>query len=224
MDNIWYLDKVNLFNVLCPHKVADYNKENKHEFKTYKSGEVIYFSEDPANMVYLVANGRVRIVDYTEDGNEVVKNILSRGELFGELALLGENKRAEIAEAMDNDTMLCPMSVETMQNLMKEDKAFSFKIYKLIGMRIRKLERRIDSLVHKDVRSRLIEFIKDLAEEKGSSDGDKIRIEHYFTHKNIGNLIGTSRQTVTTLLNELKDEELIDFNRREIIINDISSL
>ena len=79
-------------------------------------------------------------------------------------------------------------------------------------------------MISKDVKTRLIDFLNDLAEEKGRPAGEEILIEHHLTQKDIGDLIGSSRQTVTTLLNELKDSNLINFNRRQILIRDLKKL
>lgn len=202
---------------MCPHKVNDFGTVGNH-FKSYKKGETIYFTGDSANTLYLIASGKVRILNYTESGEEIVKAILSRGEMFGELALLGEEERNEIAQSMEEGTTLCPVHTDDIHNLMKDNKEFSFSIYKWLGLRLRKMERRIVNLVFKDVRERLVDFIKELAQEKGEKKGEKIVIEHFYTHKNIANLIGTSRQTVTTTLNELRDEGLISFDRKSITI------
>ena len=221
-DTIWYFDDTNLYDIFCPHKMGEYEKT--HQFKHYKKGDVIYFNDDTAHNIYLIAGGKVRILNYTEEGDEVVKNVLSRGELFGELALLGERKRMDIAEAMDDDTSICPLNIDLLHELMKDNRELSFKVYRFIGLRLKRLERRLDALVFKDVRARLIEFIKDLAEEKGVKEGERTIVTHYLTHKNIGNLIGTSRQTVTTLLNELKEQGLIDFNRKQFHIPNVNQL
>ena len=61
---------------------------------------------------------------------EIVKAILSKGEIFGELALTGEGKREDFAMAMDDETRVCPMTIEDMQNLMKDNQVLSFKILK----------------------------------------------------------------------------------------------
>lgn len=208
---------------MCPHKLGDFGTEKGH-FKTYKKGETIYFTEDASTSLFLIAEGKVRILNYTESGEEVVKAILGRGEMFGELALLGEETRNEIAEAMDTNTVVCPVKTEQIKDLMKEDQEFSFKIYKWLGWRMKKMERRIDNLIFKDVRARLVDFIKEMAVEKGERDGKKVEIQHFFTHKNIANLIGTSRQTVTTTLNDLREEGVLDFDRRRFYINDIEAL
>ncbi len=223
MSELWYFNDVNLFDVMCPHKLGNFGTQHGH-FKEYKKGETIYFTEDASTSMYLIAEGKVRILNYTESGEEVVKAILGRGEMFGELALLGEQSRSEIAEAMDNKTVVCPVKTSDIQELMREDQEFSFKIYKWLGWRMKKMERRIDNLIFKDVRARLIDFIKEMAVEKGKREGKKVEIEHFYTHKNIANLIGTSRQTVTTTLNDLREEKILDFDRRHFYITDVDAL
>ncbi len=222
MSELWYFNDVNLFDVMCPHKVGNFGGQG--HFKEYQKGENIYFTDDPASTMYLIASGKVRILNYTDDGEEVVKAILGRGEMFGELALLGQEQRTDIAEAMDKGTLVCPVKIEMVKELMKDDQEFSFKIYKWLGWRMKKMERKIDNLIFKDVRARLVDFIHELATEKGRRAGDSVQVEHFFTHKNIANLIGTSRQTVTTTLNELRDEGVLDFDRRHFYIKNIQAL
>ncbi len=222
MDNIWYFEQVNLFKILCPNKFGRY--EDSHVIKTYKKGEFIYFTDDPASNIFLVSFGKVKILNYTEDGGELVKGILSKGDIFGEMVVLGEDKRTDFAQAVENDTHVCQMNIDDLQDLMLDNKVFAITINKLIGLRIRKLERRLDSLVFKDVRTRLVEFIRDLARDSGVEQGAGMTVRHFYTHKDIADLIGTSRQTVTTTFNDLKNEGLIDFKRKEISIPNIKSL
>jgi CRP-like cAMP-binding protein len=172
----------------------------------------------------MIASGRVKIGSYKEDGKEVIKAILASGEIFGELALAGEDKRQDFAQALDDNTSVCPMSINDMEELMANNRPLNLKIIKLIGIRIKKLERRIDSLVFKDARTRIVEFLKEMAIEKGQKVGFEVMFKNYLTHKDIASLTGTSRQTVTTVLNELKDKNLINFDRRRFLIRDIDKL
>lgn len=220
--SLWYFESVDLFNVLCPHKVK--RMDETHTFNQYKKNQFIYFPDEPSKYIYMIAEGRVKIGNYTSDGKEVVKAILSKGEIFGELALTGEDTRSDFAQAMDENTQICPMSIQDMQELMKDDRELSLKIFKLIGFRIKKLEKKIESLVFKDARTRIVEFIKDAAAWKGQKVGFETLVNTKLTHKDIANLTGTSRQTVTTILNELKDKNLITFNRRRILIRDLEKL
>ena len=123
-----------------------------------------------------------------------------------------------------DDVSICPLSIEDLKNLMKEDKELSFRILKLVGLRLMKLERKLELLVFKDARTRIIEFLKDSASWKGKKVGFETMIPTKLTHKDIAALTGTSRQTVTTILNELKDKNLINFDRRKILIRDLDQL
>lgn len=218
MSSIWFFEDVNLFKVLCPHKFKAY--KNSHSFNAYKKKDYIYFEEDAANKIYLIEKGKVKIGYYNEDGEEVVKAILTKGELFGEKAILGELKRDEFAQSLENTTSICPIGVQTMHNLMRDNQTFSFKIYKFIGLKFKKLERRLQLLLFKDTKTRLIEFLEELCDDYGyncEKTGDHV-IKHPYTQKDMASLIGTSRPTLNILLKELKDEKYLHFSRKEIRI------
>ena len=100
----------------------------------------------------------------------------------------------------------------------------SLKITKLIGFRLQRIERRLESLVFKDARSRIIDFIVDMGKENGKPIGKEILVKHFLTHQDIANLTATSRQTVTTILNELKESDLIHLERNQFLIRDIDQL
>jgi CRP/FNR family cyclic AMP-dependent transcriptional regulator len=219
---LWYFESVNLFNILCPHKVKVMDK--KHEFLNFKRDAFIYFPEDKADHIYMIASGRVKIGHYLEDGKEIVSAILTNGEIFGELALAGEEKRRDFAQVMDEGTVICPLSLIDLKNLMFENRELSFKMLKLVGLRLMKLERKLELLVFKDARTRVIEFLKDAASWKGKKVGFETMIPTRLTHKDIAALTGTSRQTVTTILNELKEKNLIYFDRKKILIRDLENL
>ncbi|WP_179339426.1 Crp/Fnr family transcriptional regulator [Winogradskyella ludwigii] len=218
MNSIWTFEDVNLFNLLCPHKFKAYKA--CHDFDAYKKTDYIYFEDDAANKVYLIEKGKVKIGYYNEDGSEVVKSILSKGDLFGEKAILGEEIRDEFAQSLDNNTSICPVGVDTMHELIRDNKTFGLRIYKFIGFKFKRLERRLQLLLFKDTKTRLIEFLDELCVDYGydcKKTGDHV-INHPYTQKDIASLIGTSRPTINILLNELKEENYLDFNRKEIRI------
>ena len=86
------------------------------------------------------------------------------------------------------------------------------------------MEKRLESLVFKDSRTRIIEFLKGLADKKGQRVGYEMLVRKFLTHQEIANLTATSRQTVTTVLNELRNRKIITFNRRRLLIRDMEQL
>lgn len=220
--SLWYFEEVDLYHVLCPHKLP--GMKEKHTFNHFRKGEFIYFPNEPSSHLYLIAEGRVKIGSYTEDGKEILKAILGAGEIFGELSIAGEERRSDFAQALDPTTTVCPMTIDDMQELMKENQALSLRIFKLMGLRLKRVERKLELLVFKDARSRVIDFIREMAEEMGQKVGYEMLIKTKFTHKDIASLTGTSRQTVTTILNDLKAQNIINFDRRRILVRDMVKL
>ncbi|AMC10896.1 transcriptional regulator [Lutibacter profundi] len=224
MDNkIWYLEEVNLFKIICPHYYADYKES--HEFDSYSKKEFIYFTDEPSTKVYLIDKGKVKIAYYTDEGNEVVKAILSKGEIFGEKTILGETKHNEFAQSIEKNTSICSISVGELENLMLENRNLSLKLYKFIGLRMKRLERRLEIILFKDVRKRTIEFIQELKDEYGKEllNGE-ILIKHPYSQKEIATLIGTSRPSLNIILNNLKEEGYLSFNGKEIILKKFKSV
>lgn len=107
-----------------------------------------------------------------------------------------------------------------MQELMRNNHSFSLKVYKFLGIRFKKLERRLDLLLFKDATTRVKEFMTELAEDYGyccPNTGDTV-IKHPYTQKDIASLIGTSRPTLNAIMNELKATQFLEFSRNEIRI------
>ncbi len=218
---LWYFESVDLYKILCSHKVKKF--DSTHEFLEFKRDQFIYLPDDAASFIYMIASGRVRLGHYTEDGQEVTTAILTQGEIFGELAVAGEEIRSDYAQAVE-PTKVCSLTVQVLKDLMFENRELSFKILKLVGLRLMKLERKIELLVFKDARTRIIEFLKDAASWKGKKVGTETMIPTRLTHKDIASLTGTSRQTVTTILNDLKEKNLIYFDRKKILIRNLDTL
>jgi CRP-like cAMP-binding protein len=217
-NSIWFFDNIDVFQILCPHKFTEYKKD--HSFNYFKKGDYIYFEDDIANKVFLVNSGKIKVGYITEDGDEITTAILSKGQIFGEKAILGQEKRNEFAQALDNEVSTCVVSLDIIHDLLRQNTEFSISIYKFIGYRFKKLERRLQIMLFKDAKTRLLEFLKELADDygfKNAVSGDTV-IKHPFTQKDIASLIGLSRPTLNILINELQDEKVLTFERKQIIL------
>jgi len=219
--SLWYLENLNMKEVFCPNKMA--MQEGHLPELTIKKSQYIYLQNDDAKSIYFIIQGRVKIGTHDTNGKEITKAILSDGELFGELAVVGETKRRDYAIAME-DTMLCTMKSSEMIELVKDRSPLNVFFLNLIGSRALEMEKRLESLVFKDSRTRIIEFLLDLAAKKGQRVGFETVVRRFMTHQEIANLTATSRQTVTTILNELRADNIITFDRRRLLIRDIDKL
>ena len=193
--------------------------------KTKEKGAHIYFPNEPSKIIFFLKNGRVKIGRYSDDGKEVIKAIMHPGDMFGELGLFGEETRNDFAIAMDNDVRVCTMNVQEVLAMMRSNSELSLRITATIGNRLSKIERKFESLVFKDARTRIVDMIREMATDRGRVlAGGEMLLEHSLTHSDIASLTATSRQTVTTVLNELKDAQIINFDRKSILIHEIDKL
>jgi len=218
--NIWYLENIDAAGIFCPKKVSF---DGSHVKTTFAKGEYIFQQDEPADKLYYILSGRVKIGTESESDRSITKCILQGGEVFGEKVFVGTSIRRDFAQALE-PTEVCIMTKNEMQGLFKDYNPLGLMIMKLIGSRALKMEKRLESLVFKDSRSRIIEFIVDLNTEKGNRVGYEWVIRNFITHQEIANLTATSRQTVTTVLNELKSRDIITFNRKRLLIRDLEVL
>ncbi len=117
------------------------------------------------------------------------------------------------------------MNVEEVLELMRSNSELSLKITATIGNRLAKVERKFESLIFKDARSRIVELMREMATERGKVlAGGEVLLEHSLTHQDIASLTATSRQTVTTVLNELKEKGIINFDRKTTLIHEMDKL
>ncbi|MEM9820599.1 MAG: Crp/Fnr family transcriptional regulator [Bacteroidota bacterium] len=219
--SFWYLENIDVTGIFCPKKLG--HAPDTHAHKTFKKGEYIYLQEDHSDRIYFLTDGRVKIGSYADSGKEITKAILSKGEVFGELSLIGEEKRRDFAIAMEKTTC-CVVTSKEMKSLMRDHNGLSLFLMRIMGSRVLDMEKRLESLVFKDSRTRIIEFLKGLADKKGQRVGYEMLVRKFLTHQEIANLTATSRQTVTTVLNELRNRNIITFNRRRLLIRDMEQL
>ena len=219
--SLWHLENIDMSEMLCPIKLAQ--PTAPHLEKTYQKGDHIYVPEELARHIFFVMDGRVKIGTYNAAGKEITKAILNKGELFGELALTGQDIRRDFAQALD-DCTICLIPADKMKDLMREHGALSLFLMRIMGNRMLTMEKRLESLVFKDSRTRVIEFLHNLATEKGQRVGYEMLVRRFLTHQEIANMTATSRQTVTTILNDLRNRNVLTFNRRRMLVRDMNLL
>ncbi len=218
---IWFLENIDVNGIFCPKKMD--NNHGDHFHQEFKKGEYIYLPDHSSDKIFFIESGRVKIGSYSDNDKEITKAIIGVGEVFGELSMIGENKRRDFAFAME-DTKLCAVSTEEMKHLMRDHNGLSIFLMKIIGSRVLAMEKRLESLVFKDSKSRIVEYLVNEIEKRGQRVGFEWVLRKFITHQEIANITATSRQTVTTLLNDLRNKNIITFDRRRLLVRDLDKL
>ncbi len=218
---LWFLENIDVTGIFCPKKLGP--RQSNHNQKKYKKGDYIYMPEQSSDKVFFLNYGRVKIGTYGDNGKEITKAILNKGEVFGELSMIGEEKRRDFAYVME-DSEACVIPIEDMKGMMKEHSGLTMFFMKIMGSRVLEMEQRLESLVFKDSRSRIVEYLIELVKKNGQRVGYEWVVRKFITHQEIANLTATSRQTVTTVLNELRSDNLLTFNRKRLLVRDLDKL
>jgi len=218
--SLWYLENIDVGGIFCPNKLE---AGEMHSERTFKKGEYVFLPEEDADKVFFIYEGRIKIGAYSDGGKEITKAIISNGEVFGELAVTGLSKRRDFAQALESTTV-CVVAANEMKDLVREHSGLNLFFMRIMGSRVLEMEKRLESLVFRDSRTRIVEFLHDLATKKGQRVGYEMLVRKFLTHQEIANLTATSRQTVTTVLNDLRNKNLLTFNRRRLLIRDMDEL
>lgn len=218
----WYLRDHKLFRTLSFGQIKQLCIITG--FKKARKGEIIYFSTSDLPRIFLLKKGNIKIVAVDEDGNETIKDIIQEGDLFGELTLETDDKIDEYAKVLSEDVTICSFLLADFEDLLLRNPSLALSYTKFVGLKMKRIKNSYSNLISKDARTRLVQFLKDWAEKEGKRVGNSVIIENYLTQNDIAQVICTSRQTVTQLLTEMETNGTLIYNRKEIIISDISKL
>jgi CRP/FNR family transcriptional regulator len=213
-----YLKSNSLFKELDETKLMELSTVVKVH-NLYR-GESINYGDGDYSKIYFVVKGKVKITESNEMGDELIKDIVTEGDFFGDLSLHGNIPSDEYAEALTANTIVCSFNAGAFRRVLQTNPNIALSYATKVSSKLRKLENRHSDLVFRDAKARLIHFIKNWARVDGSLINNKIVLPNYLTHRDIAGFISTSRQSVNVLLNELRDSGLLFYNRKKIELND----
>lgn len=193
-------------------------------FKKAKKGDVIYFSSSDVPRIFLLKKGNIKIVSVDDEGNETIKEILQKGDLFGELSLEKDNDANEYAKALTDEVSICSFLLSDFEDLLMRNPTLALSYTKFVGLKMKRIKNNYANLVSKDAKTRLVTFFKEWAEREGKYEGNRVTLDNYLTQTDIAQIICTSRQTATSLLNEFEEKNLLYYSRKEIVIDDVTKL
>lgn len=219
--SFWFLENKDLNDLFSQTKMSGSQQINN--VVNFKKGDYVYMPEDNSDKIFFIISGKIKIGSYRDNDKEVAHTILQKGDVFGELAMIGETARKDFAQAIEESEII-PIKLEEVKKQMKNHSGLSILIMRMMGARVHEMEQRLESLVFKDSRTRIIEFIILSLKKSGQRMGYEWVLRNFITHQDIANITATSRQTVTMVLNELKNENIIHFDRKRLLIRDLDRL
>ncbi|MFZ5633185.1 MAG: Crp/Fnr family transcriptional regulator [Bacillota bacterium] len=184
----------------------------------YPKNHIIFAAGDLADRVFLIESGWVKIYRLSSDGRRVtVGSIRSPGEMMGLAETLWGGERTCFAGAINNVSLVI-IRKNKFEELLARHPVLALKVAKLLGARMREAEGIIHEMVCWQAPGRLALMLLKMGDRCGEESKRGIRINLQLTHEELANMVGTSRQTVTSLLNTFRMEKSIDYEGRGIMV------
>jgi CRP-like cAMP-binding protein len=218
---LWYLRKIPLLADLGPEALS--RLADRIQMREIRRREVIYLPGDPGETLFVVNGGRVKISKVTRDGKALTLSYCGPSEVFGETCLVDGGARQDMAEAMEN-TMVTEIARGDFEKLLQTNASLGCQMTRILAARRRDVENKLETLVFRDVTSKLAELLLQLAEEYGVDDPRGTLVALKITHQELANLIGSTRETVSLTLSQFKRKKFIQTEGRKVIISDPTSL
>lgn len=178
---------------------------------TASRGQMIYTPGETQEALFLLKSGQVRLYRLAADGRKFVLGTIGPGTMFGEMSFIGQSMIGSYAEVTE-DATVCVMSRLDIQELMLQHPQIAVRLTQILAERLRDAEDRLEQVAFRSVPARLARLLLRLAGETDTAGG--------YSHQELADMIGTSRETVSRALVEMKQDSLIDIERRSVRIID----
>lgn len=211
-----YLSNIEIFRDLSQTELEEMDRSVT--MSTCEPGRIFYMPEDTGEVLFLLKKGRVQLYRISPNGKKLIVATLGPGTIFGEMSLVGQGMHNTFAEAVD-ECVLCVMSRADVERVMREKPQVAFRFVEALGERMTALEAQLEEIAFKSIPARLASLLLRLASEQG----EKTVVAGY-THQELGEILGTYRETITQTLNDFKAAGLVGISRKRVEILDVDGV
>jgi CRP/FNR family cyclic AMP-dependent transcriptional regulator len=221
MKNRNMLQQVPLFRDLNQQELARVEEIAIH--RVFRKKTTIFMEGGEKEAVFFIQDGLVKAYKTDEEGHEQIVSLLQTGDMFPHTGFFNPTPYPATTEALV-DTHVLTIPVHAFEQLILAMPSIAIKVIDVMGTKIRELQQKLQQFSGHDVHGRILFFLLQLADKHGEVKGSRVHIELPMTNQELANAIGTSRETVNRLLNQLKKQRILETHRSEIIILDKDAL
>jgi CRP/FNR family cyclic AMP-dependent transcriptional regulator len=188
-----------------------------------RRGQFVFMPGERADHVYILKGGRIKLSVLSASGKEVAIDIIQPGEMFGEFALVDERSRSNMTQALD-DVTAAALDKRDFVRLLETLPKLALNYIRMVGDRRRRMEKKLSDITSKDVAARVCELLHELSagDDPARPSGQASLVP--LTHHDIASLIGASRQTTTSVLNDLERHGIIELGRGWVRVKCLKNL
>jgi CRP-like cAMP-binding protein len=216
MNKLFYLSQISLFEALSIEELEEIAVMTP--MTTIERNTIIQTPDTFREGLYMLKEGKLKLYKINPDGKKFIVSILGSGNVFGETDSFSLGTKDSFIETM-NETILCTLGKEQFEKFLAERPHLAVKIMKELSSMLKDRDAMLSQLALNTVRDRILHLLKTLALKFGIPKGDHHLIDIPLSHEEIANMIGSTRETVSTVLKELSAEKIIKTGRMVIYVN-----
>lgn len=215
------LSQVPFFSHLSVEEVTEVN-QLFHE-QGYKSGESVYFAGEPATHLYVVAVGKVKLIRHTLSGQDIVLDMLTPGEFFGSLSVLGDEEYQDTAQAQTNCCVLA-ITAETFQTVLQRYPSVALSALNMVTHRLKEVHETVRQLSAHSVEQRIAAALLKLAEKVGEQQAEGLLIQVPLSRQDLAEMTGTTTETASRVMSQFQKDGFISTGRQWVAITNAAEL
>ena len=185
--------------------------------------DMIFTPGDPDDQLYFLISGAVRLYKIYGDYKEATTALLKDSGVFGKLSLVEGRWQDVFAEAV-TETRVASIQKASLERVIKSDPEFALRLFSSLSERLRQSDEVIESLLHREVSTRLATLLVNLSERFGEDISADVLIDVRLTHQDLANMIASTREAVSKVMSELQRDGVIEIRSRRIAILDRGAL
>lgn len=212
---VWHLKRTELFADLELNELEGVAATTP--YRAYEAGEVIYRMDDPADALYFVRSGLVKISKLFPSGKEAILGVVGQHDTFGELLLEVNERRHTQAEALEKTTLIV-LPRQELQKLLVTKPDLAMKLIRLMAMRLFEAQTWTATVNAYSAPERVANLLYRLAREFGRPHADGLELDLKLNQEDIARMVGATRETVSHSLSKLKQEGAITRARAPIVV------
>jgi CRP/FNR family transcriptional regulator, cyclic AMP receptor protein len=191
--------------------------------RAYRKNANVFMEGDLRQAVFFIHKGIIKIYKIDSDGNEQIVTFLKEGDMFPHTGFFDSSPYPATATVVESAELFV-IPIQSFEQLMLDMPTIAIKVMRVMGEKIREFQAKLQAFVTQDVNRRIISFLVRMADDHGVRGKDEVRIDIPMTHQEFANMVGTTRETVNRVMNNLKKENIIEMNRQGIVIFDYAKL
>lgn len=215
------LSKVPLFKELSDEELESIVDISQSRF--YKQKMFVFMQDDPLDRVFFIQTGKIKIYKTDIAGKEQIVSVLQEGEMFPHAGFFRKGGYPAHSEVIEDATLIV-ISIAEFENILISHPELCIKLFKVMGEKIIDLQNRLEEQILHNTFEQIVMLLLRLCKTNGIKINNNYKITTHFTNRELANMIGTSRETISRTINSLKKKRLLDTDETGRYIIDTAKL